>query len=328
MNATALHYHQEEDIDASLPIDNKSEVDPRERIEQSYKKLFLTAKILRRDIGIVDLPKVIASFPQILLVDQPEELYSVARFLKNYIGISVRDIPLVLQSYPALLGASFIQMQQVIAFMRAQDVPRDALPSIFRAFPALLTTDPDETMMPVVDFLRNEIGISNVGRFITRLPPVLTYSIEEELLPKWKFVEEYCQYGTYEISRFPAFFSYPLDRVIKTRFVYMKEVKRIPPRFVQLDAVLRFGDKDFAVEIAGDTDDGAAFREFADSRTFSWSRPRRKKKRRNRYSGGNFRRIKAMWPDTITATESSSSSTTESSSSSTTESSSSTTESS
>ena len=119
-------------------------------------------------------------------------------------------------------------------------------------------------MEPVVDFLRNTVGIANVGRFITRLPPVLGYSVEKELQPKYQFLSSVVTDPRFEASKFPAFFSYPLGRG-KVRFAYLQTVKGVPTALISLDKVLRYGDRDFATRVAGDRDHGTAYEEFVAS---------------------------------------------------------------
>ena len=76
-----------------------------------------------------------------------------------------------------------------------------------------------------------------------------------------------CSYDSaFELSTFPAYFSYPLDRVIKPRFEYLKRDKGIPTQLLALDVVLRYGDVDFATKVARDTDGGAAFKKFVERR--------------------------------------------------------------
>ena len=99
-----------------------------------------------------------------------------------------------------------------------------------------------------------------------RLPPILGYSVEDELVPKWEYLCKVCTQATFELSTFPAYFSYPLDRVIKTRYEYLLKEKRIPTQFLALDVVLRYGDRDFAIQVARDTDGGASFLQFAERR--------------------------------------------------------------
>ena len=148
--------------------------------------------------------------------------------------------------------------------------------SIFRSFPALLTLDIDEKMIPVIQFLKS-IGIKNVGRFISRLPPILGYSVEDELIPKWEIVRDIYTYPSFELSKFPAYFSYPLDR-IRARFEYLRDVKRLPISLIAPDLVLRYGDEDFSTKVAGDEDGSDGFAQFLTDRQNKLT----KKKRGNR----------------------------------------------
>lgn len=91
----------------------------------------------------------------------------------------------------------------------------------------------------------------------SRLPPVLGYSVEDELKPKWEYLCNVCAQGSFELSAFPAYFSYPLDKRIKTRFEYLRTVKGIPTQLLALDKVLRYGDRDFATRVARDRDEKA-----------------------------------------------------------------------
>lgn len=92
------------------------------------------------------------------------------------------------------------------------------------------------------------------------------YSVEKELIPKWEYLSRVCQYDYFEVVRFPAYFSYPLERVIKTRYEYLRDVKKLPISLVNVDDVVRFGDIDFAVSVAGDKDGGRSFVEYTKSR--------------------------------------------------------------
>lgn len=127
----------------------------------------------------------------------------------------------------------------------------------------------------------SDVLISRLVR--RRLPPVLGYSVEKDLKPKWNFLKEVCQFDYFEVVRFPAYFSYPLERVIKMRYSYLRDCKGIPIQLARVDDVLRFGDLDFATEIALDDDNGVAFSKFVEensSASRSSIRPRQSRKRK------------------------------------------------
>lgn len=52
-----------------------------------------------------------------------------------------------------------------------------------RAFPSLLGLERERHMAGVVHYLK-KLGVQNVGRFVSRLPPVLGYDVETNLVPK------------------------------------------------------------------------------------------------------------------------------------------------
>ena len=237
----------------------------RQLIDETYERMSSTAWTLRNEIGTSDLGKVISAYPSVLLLNATEQVLPVASYLMEELGIWEDDLARVLQLYPTLLGMQVSKMKQVVAFILAQGVEEENLASIFRSFPSLLTLDIQKDMVPVIEFLRS-IGIRNVGRFISRLPPILGYSVERELRPKWEFVRGIYTYTNFELSKFPAFFAYPLERVIKARFEYLRDVKRLPISLIAPDLVLRYGDKDFAAKVAGDDDEGAAFSQFVKGR--------------------------------------------------------------
>lgn len=54
--------------------------------------------------------------------------------------------------------------------------------------------------------------------------------------------------------------------MIKARYEYLYEVKRTPTQLLALDVVLRYGDKDFAGQVANDDDRGIAFAAFLEGR--------------------------------------------------------------
>ena len=99
-----------------------------------------------------------------------------------------------------------------------------------------------------------------------RLPPVLGYSVSDELMPKWNYLNKMCHYASFEVIRFPAFFSYPLERVIMNRYEYLRTIKRKPVQLLSVDDILRYGDSDFAKIIANDQDDGREYLKFISER--------------------------------------------------------------
>jgi hypothetical protein len=221
---------------------------------------------LRNEIGTSDLGKVISAYPSVLLLDVDQQILPVAEYLMGDLGLTDGDLASVLQLYPTLLGKDIVEMERIVGYLLSLGIDEDDLSSIFRAFPALLTMRIQD-MQPVVEYLKS-IGVTDVGSFVTRLPPVLGYSVDKELKPKWEYLRKVTMHASFEIRKFPAYFSYPFERVIKTRYEYLN-YRGISRQLVPVDSVVRFGDVDFAKIVAKDEDEGETFRAFCKSRSSS-----------------------------------------------------------
>jgi hypothetical protein len=276
VSETSTESEEATDPNVASALWGRSSEKRRDQVNQVFKNMTETAWTLRNEIGTEDLGKVVAAFPSVLLLDASEQILPAAEYLMEDLGILEGDLPRVLQLYPVLLAKDLSEMKQIVSFLVALGVEEDDLPSIFRSFPALLTMDLQKDMVPVVKFLLS-IGISNVARFITRLPPILGYSVEKELQPKWAYLNKKCVYANFELSRFPAYFSYPFERVIKNRYEYLT-AKGLPTHLIPVDTVLRFGDKDFATKVAKDEDGGNSFLQFAEDRKETQGPPKKPKR--------------------------------------------------
>ena len=245
----------------------------KDSINQVYRNMTETAWFLRYEIGTADLSRVIAAYPSVLLLNVHDILKRVD-FLSQNLGIQDEKLVRVLQSYPMLLGEDLEKMREVVDYMERLGVSNESMTSIFRSFPQLLTMKVEE-MQCVIDYLEQSVGISNIGRFVTRLPPILGYSIKEELEPKWNFLQTVCTDARFELSRFPAYFSYPLERVIRPRFEYLRDEKSIPVQLLSIEQVLCLGDQDFARKVAGDPS-AQSYQSFCNSRNEKKRKIRRK----------------------------------------------------
>lgn len=79
--------------------------------------------------------------------------------------------------------------------------------TINRAFPSLLGLERERHMDGVVLYLR-QLGVQNVGRFVSRLPPVLGYDVKTNLAPKVTYLNPSLLMfqGTYIYGRVPGMF--------------------------------------------------------------------------------------------------------------------------
>jgi len=247
---------------ASLKVGNTMR---QQKIEEGYRTIEAVLGVLRRSAGVKDFRKILSSHPDALFLNETN-IHLMIQYLREDAGMTKGDIAKAIQTFPALLEEDVSKIKDVVKYLLTIEVDRDALPSILRSFPATLVLDIGKDMKPTISYLRG-IGVRNVGRFVTRLPPVLGYSIEDEMKPKYDYLKQVCQFNYFEVVRFPAYFSYPLERVIKMRYEYLRDRKQIPIELARVDDVLRFGDTDFATEIALDDDGGEAFSNFVKERS-------------------------------------------------------------
>lgn len=115
--------------------------------------------------------------------------------------------------------------------------------------------------------------------------------MKDDLIPKWSYLTKIRNYASFEISRFPAFFSYPLDRVIRNRFDYLIQIGQLPVQLLPVDEVLRYGDKDFAILVARD-DNENQYNSFVNERKKSQLKSSRKisQPRKKETSEASFKR--------------------------------------
>lgn len=268
---------EEEDSSVEFTMIGKTREERKKRIDDVYRNMTITAEALRFEIGAKDLGKVIAGYPSVLLLNAEEKILPTASFLMDELGIEGEgELASALQLYPVLLNKDIPEMKRVVTFLKSLGVKDDDLGSIFRSFPALLTSDVEHDMVPVVEYLQS-IGVRDIGSFVTKLPPVLGYSVEKELHPKWQYLQRVCFKPNYELEQFPAYFSYPFERVIKTRFDYLA-AKDVAMQLIPVAKILRFGDDDFATTVARDDDGGKGFRRFLDERR-KGSKPTKKRRK-------------------------------------------------
>jgi len=233
------------------------------QIERTYGEMTRTALLLQKQLGTQNLSKVIAAYPQVLLLDGEKQILPVARYLMGGLGIWKDDLSSLVQLYPTIFGKTIDELETIVSYLVDElGVDEDDLGHIFRSFPVLFTLDIHQDIEPVVSYLKTHCNVKDIGSFVTRLPPVLGYSVEKEIQPKWEFLKKMTLKPEYELNAFPAYFSYPFQRVIKTRFNYLASKNIFWFSSNCIDSVLRYGDIDFATKIALDDDEGVAYKAF------------------------------------------------------------------
>lgn len=240
---------------------------------------------IEKECGVNDLEKVVRAYPR-CLITPPCEMREVVDALRRY-GVANTDLGRVVESFPLIFGlAPTDTMDAAVAYWRELGISDDDVARVCRAFPSLLGVRV-ENMKQSVSFLR-EIGVNNVARFVTRLPPVLAYDVDTVLKPKMQFAVRHAL-SIYDVVRFPAYFSYPLDSIIIPRTEFLANVPKLTLAGLGLNVVLTPSDADFARLANSSPEQYAKFKQqFLDSLG--------KPARRNTGARRDEKRTNAQWP--------------------------------
>lgn len=110
----------------------------------------------------------------------------------------------------------------------------------------LLVSSVERTLKPKIEFLKS-LGFSDeeVESMVIRSPGLLTFSVENNLVPKFKFFVEEMNGDLEEIKKFPQYFSFSLEKKIKPRYrVLVGHGLKLP-----LSNMLRVSDGEFNVRL-------------------------------------------------------------------------------
>lgn len=176
------------------------------------------------NVPLSALEKIVTSNPRVFPAKR-EQLSKVRDFLHTVVGLSPHKAAITIASYPPLLTlpVDTVLVPAVHALLREVPLTSSELANCVRAFPAILSLDPEATVLPVINFFRKH-GVVNVARIVIRLPPVLGYDVETNLAPKMKFILRDLGLDIFHVLKFPGLFSHPLENCIKprTRFAILQ----------------------------------------------------------------------------------------------------------
>lgn len=186
----------------------------------------------------------------LLLGTSPAAMQQVVHFLTDIVGLDSAMLSATLRSFPPLLTCSVDVNLGPAAQFLANDLSLEPeeLQKVVRAFPTVLTLDIECDMREVVNYFRRK-GVINVGRIVNRLPPILGYDLETNIMPKMEYLENELGLSSFDILRFPGYFSYSLEKCVepRTKFLQAKGCSLTQPG---LNMALGLTDEDFCERIA------------------------------------------------------------------------------
>ncbi|KAG7013135.1 Transcription termination factor MTEF1, chloroplastic [Cucurbita argyrosperma subsp. argyrosperma] len=161
--------------------------------------------------------RVLDMYPQLLTSDPDYDLYPIFDFLLNEVQIPFPDIRKSIVRCPRLLVSDLdLQLRPALKFLR--DLGFVGLNAITSQTTLLLVSSVEHTLLPKIQYLEN-LGLSHkdVVNMVLRSPALLTYSIQNNLVPKVDYFLGDMKGDLSELRRFPQYFSFSLERKIKPR---------------------------------------------------------------------------------------------------------------
>ena len=185
-----------------------------------YENIVPTMTFLE-DLGVdkTQWAKVICRFPALLTYSR-QKMKASADFLFD-IGLSAESIGKVLTRWPNITSYSVEdKLQPTAAYFRSLGVDVSVL--IVRA-PQTFGLSIEGNLKPVTQFfLEKGFTGEEVGTMLSRYGALYTFSLTENLIPKWDFFLT-MDYSQSDLVKFPQYFGYSLEERIKPRYALVKE---------------------------------------------------------------------------------------------------------
>ncbi|KDP41215.1 hypothetical protein JCGZ_15622 [Jatropha curcas] len=167
--------------------------------------------------------RILDMHPTLLTSDPYLYLYPVFDFLLNEVGIPFPDIAKCISRCPRLLVCSVSeQLRPALIFLRNLGFVGPS--AINSQTTLLLVYNIEYTLMAKIEFLMS-LGLkySEVQIMVVRSPGLLTFSVENNLLPKVDYFLVEMKGDLEELKRFPQYFSFSLEGKIKPRHKLLVE---------------------------------------------------------------------------------------------------------
>ncbi|KAE8733952.1 MYB105 protein [Hibiscus syriacus] len=162
-------------------------------------------------------------------------------FLLHEVPLPFPHLPLSLTRCPRLLISSVAtQLRPTLHFLKSLGLVVNSHSTL------LLVSNVEHTLKPKLNFLRY-LGFDEpeVNRMVVRSPGLLTLSVENNMRPKVEFFLEETEGDLEELKRFPQYFSFSLEKKIKSRHRALVEHGFKLP----LSKMLRVSDGEFNARV-------------------------------------------------------------------------------
>ncbi|KAJ0973064.1 hypothetical protein J5N97_021023 [Dioscorea zingiberensis] len=243
--------------------------------QQSPEGLLSDQVIYLMDLGVPrsNIPTILNKRPQLCGISLPENLKPMMNYLEG-LGLDKSRWAKVISRFPALLTYSRQKVKATVDYLHELGVSEQNIGKILTRCPQIISYSVDDNLRPTAKyfrslgvnisslilrcpqtfglsieaslkpvtefFLEKGYSIEDIGTMVSRYGALYTFSIPDNLLPKWNFFLT-MDYPRSELVKFPHYFSYSLEARIKPRY---RRVKECGVRLV-LNQVLSVSDSEF-----------------------------------------------------------------------------------
>ncbi|CAI0405994.1 unnamed protein product [Linum tenue] len=185
--------------------------------------------------------RILDMYPRLLTSDPYLDIYPIFDFLLNEVGIPFPEISKSISRCPRILVCS-VEAQLRPAFEFLQSLGFVGRNAITAHTTVLLVYNIEITLKGKLEYMKS-LGFeeSEVRKMVVRSPGILTFSIENNLVPKIEYFQTVMKGDLEELKRFPQYFSFSLEGKIKPRHRMLVQYGLKLP----LSNMLKVSDGDF-----------------------------------------------------------------------------------
>ncbi|CAH8372954.1 unnamed protein product [Eruca vesicaria subsp. sativa] len=208
------------------------------------------------DLGVPksDIPTILCKRPQICGISLTDNLKPTMAFLET-LGIDKNQWAKIIYRFPAILTYSRQKLTSTVEFLTQTGLSEEQIGKILTRCPNIMSYSVEDKLRPTMEyfkslnvdvaillhrcpqtfglsietnlkpvtefFLEKGYGIDEIGIMISRYGALYTFSLRENLMPKWDYFQT-MDYPNSELVKFPQFFGYSLQERIKPRYELVK----------------------------------------------------------------------------------------------------------
>ncbi|XP_068661351.1 transcription termination factor MTERF5, chloroplastic-like [Aristolochia californica] len=209
------------------------------------------------DLGVPksDIPIILYKRPQLCGISISENLKPTMKYLEK-LGVDKNQWAKVIYRFPALLTYSRHKLNVSVEYLYESGLSSENIGKILTRCPHIISYSVDDKLRPTAEYFRSmgvdvavllhrspqTFGLSieanlkpvtefflergydmvEIGTMVSRYGALYTFSLTENLIPKWDFFLT-MDYPRSELVKFPQYFGYSLVERIKPRYRQVKE---------------------------------------------------------------------------------------------------------